>query len=271
MHTLLCIRDFPYAVPTIEFGSQIIQALDSEVSLLTARRVNEDPAIGQQVLKQAADVLPSQPAARIVRHGTPIDEILAETSIDRYDLFIVGTREHFSISDIFVGELAKRLAAQAKISVLVVRNPSERIENILVTDSAQHVVDPAINLAGKIAHGLAAQVTMLHVTGELPAMYTGLQTMEETLTELLQSDTPIAGNLRAHAEQLRALGVDTNIELRHGAPAEEILRAAERQNPDLIVVSGSKQYGLGLLLVDIPKELVSRAPCSVLVVHGRSS
>lgn len=271
MHTLLCIRDFPYAVPTIEFGSQIIQALDSKVSLLTARRVNEDAAIGQQVLKQAAVALLSKPVSRIVRHGAPIDEILAEASIDRYDLFIVGTRERLSIGDIFVGELAKRLAAQAKISVLVVRNPSERIKNILVTDSAQYIDDPAINLAGKIAQGTNAAVTMLHVSGELPAMYTGLKTMEETLSELMQSDTPIAANLRSHAEQLRALGVDAEIELRHGAPAEEILRAAERQTPDLIVVSGSKQHGLGLLLVDIPLELVSRAPCPVLIVHSGSS
>ncbi len=238
---------------------------------MTARRVQENPEIGQQLLEQAVGVLQSLPAARIVRHGKPIDEILAETSIERYDLFIIGTRERFSISDIFVGELAKRLADQAKISVLVVRNPRASIENILVTDSAQYMDDPAINLAGRIAQGTGARVTMLHVSGELPAMYTGLQTMEETITELLQSDTPIAGNLKLHAEQLRDLGVEAQIELRHGAPVEEILRAAEKQKPDLILVSESKQYGLGLFLVDIPMELVCRAPCPVLVVHGSLS
>jgi len=56
-----------------------------------------------------------------------------------------------------------------------------------------------------------------------------------------------------------------------GAPAEEILRAAERHHVDLIVMGSKGLTGLDrYLLGSVSRKVARHAPCSVLVVRSRS-
>jgi nucleotide-binding universal stress UspA family protein len=100
-------------------------------------------------------------------------------------------------------------------------------------------------------------------------MYTGLGTIEETLPELLQTDTPAARHLRWGAEILDQLGLRAELELRHGVAAEEILREALEGDYDLIVI-GARYVASrlrGLLMGDVTRQIVDRAPCPTLVVR----
>jgi nucleotide-binding universal stress UspA family protein len=70
-------------------------------------------------------------------------------------------------------------------------------------------------------------------------MYTGLGTIEETLSELLQSDTPVARHLRRGAEILAKYNVHAELKLRHGAAAFEIVREIDLEDYDLAVIGAS--------------------------------
>jgi nucleotide-binding universal stress UspA family protein len=100
-------------------------------------------------------------------------------------------------------------------------------------------------------------------------MYSGLSRLGEGLPDLLQTDTPVARHIKKCAELLRSHDVDARIELRHGHPSDEILRAAEVDNYDLIVIGGSDTRGLGRLLLDeVSMQVVANSPRPVLVVRG---
>jgi nucleotide-binding universal stress UspA family protein len=100
-------------------------------------------------------------------------------------------------------------------------------------------------------------------------MYTGLEAMEETLAELLQSDTPVAEHLRASARYFSELDIDAEMKLRRGVVPDEILREARLGDYDLIVIGpGEGDAPLRRLLVaDVTPKVVERAPCPVLIVR----
>jgi nucleotide-binding universal stress UspA family protein len=88
-------------------------------------------------------------------------------------------------------------------------------------------------------------------------MYTGLKTIEETLHELLTTDTPVARHLRRGAEILSEHNLQAELKLRHGSAVYEIVREIDRENYDLVVVGASgantmiKEWIFGNLTQDI--------------------
>jgi nucleotide-binding universal stress UspA family protein len=67
-------------------------------------------------------------------------------------------------------------------------------------------------------------------------MYTGLPAVDEGLEEILSRDTPLATHLRAAAQLAEEKQVNARLELRHGVVIEEILRACEMGDFDLVVI-----------------------------------
>jgi len=270
MHTLLCIRDFPYALPTVQFGSLVVAVLESEASIMTVRPEAEDPGIGRQLVREAAKLFPSPEVTRILRHGRPEEVIVDEVSGGDYDLVIIGTPESPSLGDFLLGLTARRLVAHTDVSVMIVRNPSERIERMLITSTGTRRSHPVVAAGAHLAQALGAQTILLHVTAAVPEMYFGLPRMEGGLEDFMRSGTPAAENLKKHMSILGACGVQAHLELRHGLPTEEILRSARKNESDLIVIGGPKPRTIDRLFKDeVALDIVDHAPCPVLVVRGR--
>jgi len=103
-------------------------------------------------------------------------------------------------------------------------------------------------------------------------MYTGLEQMEETLAELLQSDSERSRELRWAAEVVRAECEISEIKLRRGIVADELLREGKDGDHDLIVLGSSKAAGglVRALMGDLNREVVTRAERPVLVVRPRN-
>ena len=102
-------------------------------------------------------------------------------------------------------------------------------------------------------------------------MYSGLEDMDETLPELLQTNTPIAQHLRWAAHYLSQIGVPGEIKIRHGIVSEEIIREAEEGRYDLIVIGARTEMSLlnDLLMEKVTPHIVEHAPSSVLVVRDK--
>lgn len=96
------------------------------------------------------------------------------------------------------------------------------LERILICTSGLEVADPVIEMGARLARPAHARPTLLYVTIPIPTMYTGLSAIEEKLTDLLQTDTPVAQHLR------------------HAVVSEEILREAQTGNYDLIILGASQ-------------------------------
>jgi nucleotide-binding universal stress UspA family protein len=86
--------------------------------------------------------------------------------------------------------------------------------------------------------------------------------------ELLEASRRGARDMVTRIQQeLRELELPTQTEVALGDPREVILRIAEEQNADLIVVGSHGRSGIPKLLMgSVASHVVTHAPCNVLVV-----
>jgi len=269
MRILLCVSDFPYSKPTIRYGAVLVKLLGAEVDLISVRPQNEDPLTGSKILDKAQELLALPVEQRIIQRGPAAKRILTEINSGRYHLVIIGARDKPTLGELLLGSVARTIVTNSPASVIIVREPTHHLERLLLCtpgpERSKHLVQAGIRLA-KAAQ---AKVTLLYVTEAYPQMYTGLKKLQENLQELLRRDTPLARHLRDTAALLRSQNIDTQLELRHGYAAEEILTALEQTDYDLLIIGGPAFRGLSQLLMDqVYMPIVDHAPRPVLVVRG---
>jgi len=269
MRALLCVSDFPYTEPTVRFGGIVTEALLSDVTLLSVRSDSEKEKRGEEVLKQASGLISADMIKTKTRRGPAGNEIMDELDSDDYDVLIIGARDHPSTGELLLGFVARRLVKQAQTSVLVIRQPPSRVKHILVCTAGPSASKSTVRVGAQLAQATGAYTTLLHVAAAVPSMYSGLSRLGEGLPELLQTGTPIARHLKWCAECLKSHDVDARLELRHGLPSEQILRATQVDDYDLIVIGGSSHRGLNRMLLDeVSLQIVGNAPRPVLVVRS---
>ncbi len=146
--------------------------------------------------------------------------------------------------------------------------PAFRIHRILVPVDFSDCAKKALQYAIPLAQEHEAALTLLYI---VPPIYTvgeygGIEYPQ------LQAEMQASG-IKA-LEKLRDAEVrdqvPTEMVVRLGAPANEIIEAARELNSDLIVVSTHGRTGLKhLLLGSVAEHVVRRAPCPVLIVRER--
>lgn len=267
MRILLCVSNFPYAAPTVKFAGLIATTLKAEISLLTVRQKGETPEVGQGVIQQATQLLPIPPVDKLICWGTPNQAIQKETRRVGYQLVVLGARDKTTLGELLLGTVSKAVVSRLRTSVLVVHHPPEQIRRILICTSGKVDSDPIVSVGRDLAKATHAKVTLLHVATPVPSMYAGLDRIDEDICELLQTGTPLARGLKSQAELLCGQGIDTQLELRHGLPAEEIIQAAKDWESDLIFVGRSAKAFTYIWYDQVSQEIVEGAPCPVWVVR----
>ncbi len=154
---------------------------------------------------------------------------------------------------------------------MVVKNPRAELERILICTGGLKLAETVIEVGAKFAKALDADVTLFHVAANVPTMYTGLKTIEETLSELLQTDTPVSRHLHRGAEILAEHDIDAEIKLRHGSAVYEIVREVDLEDYDLVIIGASgadtrlKEWFYG----NLTQEIVEAVGVPVLVVNQK--
>ncbi|MGB3713850.1 MAG: universal stress protein [Candidatus Promineifilaceae bacterium] len=242
---------------------------EASVALMTVVEDDDSFPEAEKGLEEARDLLDKPSATIIVRKGHALEEILSESQENEYDLLVIGAHDFAGFLDKFLGTVTGKVANKATMSVLVVRESRPVLQRILITIGGQKMNRKLIETGASLAQAAGAKVTVLYVTAFVPSMYAGLDGIEETLEELLQTDTPIAQHLRWSAQYLADQGIESEIEIRHGVVADEIMREAMKGRYDLVVIGPAPIEGVvrRLLMDKVTPQVVDRAPCSVLVVR----
>ncbi len=268
MNILVFFVELPYATPAIRLGGQIAGALKGSITLLYIRGEGESPESADQVINQAKSLLSGEVKAKI-EQKKPVQAVLDEIEQQDYQIVVLMARHALRFRERIREKIGRKIARTAPISVLVVKREQPGLERILICTGGQKYSEPVVQLGVQIAAGAGASATVMHVTNPLPLMYTGLDTMEETLDELLQTETPTAQHLRWAAGMLEDLQVEGSVELRRGDVVDEILQQAEAGDHDLLVIGASlaasqlRQF----FLSDVTWDVVNLARCPVLVVR----
>jgi universal stress protein A len=269
MNILICIACVRGAGPQLWFGD-IFGSIDpnSRLTLLHVLGRQSDEREVEECLREARESLENGSVVTKIRRGDPAPQIVAELETEGYDLVILGPNEALGLKRHILGSVAKNVVRHAPTSVLVAQQMRPALEHILICTGGTEVAAQVIEMGAKLAQKLGARATLLHVVTPVASMYTGLDEIDESLTELLQTDTPIARHLRHGAEILERHQVSAELQLRYGVVADEIIRESRESDTDLILIGASKGMAQlkRLMLGEVSQQVVERASRSVLVV-----
>ena len=269
MDILILVTRLPHNEMTILFGGYIAKLLKAKVTLIHVVANEKERAAGQEFLTASGAKIPELPVETILLVGMRAPTIVAAIKKQKYDLVVVGARPFLRLTQPQIGPVTRAVLRNANTSVMVVQNAHLPIEQLLICTGGTEIAIPVIETGARLARAAGAQVSLLHVAGTIPSMYTGLHELDETLPELLKSETPIAKHLRRSAEILTRHEMTAELKLRHGLVASEILREARKNNHDLIVM-GAKEKGYRFkqfIMDDVLGKVIESAPCPVLVVR----
>ncbi|UCG24307.1 MAG: universal stress protein [Chloroflexota bacterium] len=270
MRTLICIRQLPYAGNTVSFGGLIAGLEQSPITLMTVVSDETQSADADSELEQACRLINGHGVETKIRIGAPKAEILKEAQEGSYATIVVGAHDAASMLEALLGSVTDKVAGKADATVLVVRGErTSELKKVLVAIGGQKMNHKVVEVGARLSSLAQATVTVLFVTNPVPTMYTGLDEIEETLTELLKTDTPIARYLRWSAQYLADQGVAADIEVAQGVASDEIMRVARQGDYDMVVIGAAGAPGpIRRLFVDqVTPHVVERAPCPVLVVR----
>jgi nucleotide-binding universal stress UspA family protein len=128
------------------------------------------------------------------------------------------------------------------------------------SESAVHAEEQA----GQLARSLGGEVVLLHVSVERPGRIRAGEARGIWATQRAWAKE----GLRTHAAVLRNRDVPVRWRLRSGTPSDEIIKAAEEERADLIVMGTNGRHGLPRLLFgSVAETVVRRARCPVLTVR----
>jgi len=271
MNILIHLPSMPYALPAVQTGGLMARLMGAGVTLLqtTDLRSNEEQL--ESAAGQAKDVLGDLPVEVHSSSGGAVKGLLAEIRAGNYEMVVLRARRAIRYRQRLGHKVARRVAIDSPIPVLIVKGKDqpETLRRILICTGGKDVSNPVIRKGAELAAASGASVTLLHITSPVPSMYTGMDEMEETFEELMQTDTPVARHLRQAANLLVEKGIEAHLEIRQGDVTEEILAESEDGGYDLIVIGASphdqrlKEWFMG----DVTRNLVNHAACPLLVVR----
>jgi nucleotide-binding universal stress UspA family protein len=204
----------------------------------------------------------------LVREGF-ISEVLSEL-IGRFeiDLIVLGTHGRGGIKKLVLGSVAEEIVDSAYCPVLTVGphvssklGPELKLRRILYATDLQPGSARALTYALWLAERDHAYLTVLHVIKTLADVPLGhpeaeRETARKRLAQLLPPET--------------TLSVETEFIVGTGAPAEHILKVAEDQGADLIVMGphrASPARVSARLPWVTPHRVLGHARCPVLTVR----
>lgn len=271
MKMLLCTIGSAQRRDTLRLASAVARALSAEVTLLgVVRKKSKIDELEQKLMLESKSLSEHGIPVQVrVEAGDAESVVTGEIESSAYDLVVLGALGQKRSRRKLVDSVAMRIIEKAQTSVLLVKGSRPALSRVLICSSASEHGHLAIWAGAAIACGANAQATVLHVVDPMPTMYAGLEQMEETLAELLQSETERAKELKWAAQVVRAECDISELRLRRGLAADEILLEGREGDYDLIVLGSSLAAGglVRALLGDLTREIVTRAQRPVLVVR----
>jgi nucleotide-binding universal stress UspA family protein len=137
-------------------------------------------------------------------------------------------------------------------------------EKILVAIDGSECSDRAFAKAVELAALTSAKLTALAVEGPLPAYAATIGEVDEVKREKDTFFRALAATARAHAAEA---GLEIDVAVRPGHPAELITRVAQEGRYDLVVLGHRGHFVRDRLLGSTADRVAEHAPCPVMIVR----
>jgi nucleotide-binding universal stress UspA family protein len=216
----------------------------------------------------------------VVRSGQPAEEILHYAKEVHADLIALCTHGRSGLSRWVFGSVADKVLRGATVPVLLVRvratvepGPVSH-QRILVPLDGSALAEAALPHVRALIRPGQTQVCLVSVltTGlgdrTVALLTTSPPGLRLSTTALSRAQVELQSYLRGVAARLREAGAATQIEVREGNPAEEILACAQEIQAGLIVMNAHGLSGMSRWVYGSVADRVLRgASCPVLLVR----
>ena len=147
-------------------------------------------------------------------------------------------------------------------------DPQTALETIFVATDFSETARMALDRACEIATKDGAKVVLVHALARQPVSLMGPDPVLLPLDIDAQNRAASCKKLEVLAQDIRGLGLDTDIRLVTGRPGPQIVEAATEDRADLIVLGTRGLSGFRhALLGSTAEDVVRRARCPVLTVR----
>lgn len=207
-----------------------------------------------------------------VRHGDPAPQILQAVREWPADLLALGSRGLTGLEAFALGSVSRAIAYAAPCPLLLARGFQAPIHRILLATDGTPGGEAAVHFLMRLPIPPAAEVQVVNV---LPA-YRPFLGLAPTPHEELEQAVREAGTTRRQSAGLLAEGTVRLLAsagkrarplVLEGDPAEQILRHAEEQAADLIVLGRFGKRGKNDLFIgSVVDRILQHAQCSLLIV-----
>ncbi len=177
-----------------------------------------------------------------IRVGVPEREVLACARDHGADLIVTGTRGLSGVTKLFFGSVAEKVLRRADVPVMAVpgaeRDGAVALAQVLAAVDVDDTSERTATRAAEIAQHLGVPLGLVHVVAPLPTGWRWVDTLE--------ASTPLrVKRARVRLNEIaKALNVVADVDVRVGAPAEQVAAAA-RERPGTLLVVGLDGGALG--------------------------
>ncbi len=275
MRILVCSDGSPESAEAVAFASRIRSPEEDAFALLGIRAGDgADPKL-LETLREQQRILGETglPVELITGTGEPVGEIEGLAEKGGWDLVVLGTRRRGRGRLTTFGSSTYRIVRSLLPPVLVVPAAREAIRRIVIAVGGVGRIERAADVAGAIAAGVGARVTLLHVLYEPPVAYGPLVERDVEAAAISSRSDALSRLLRELAARLSDRGVETDVRFQFGAIADGIVRGARDADADLLVVGTSPAGGelRRYLLGDLARDFLHGTPCPILFVRTGTS
>jgi len=206
----------------------------------------------------------------IVEEGVVTESILDFAGENSIDMIVMGTHGRKGFQRLTLGSVTERVLRRAGCPVLVVRRPAHdfvapgsgaepvHLHKILFCSDFSECSERALQYALSLATEYKSELSLLHVLEHLPSP----QDREpETNNALRRLDESIPEEARSCCKIKPIVSV--------GKPYEEIIKFAELNQTDLVIVGVRGRNALDLALFgSTTQRVIQLGPCPVLAIHA---
>ncbi len=228
--------------------------------------------MGTHVCLQAKKELQSQlglngSVESFVCEGEPPEVLIDIAQGKKADLIALGTYGRKGLKRLLMGSVTADVILNSPCDVLVVKRPCSRCTgnytSILLPFDGSAFSRKALIRTAELSKTDGAQVTILYVIPRYEEMMEFFRT-ESIRNSLHQEAEKIVGEAKKIASEM---GIDVQAEVREGYAAEEIIKAAEKRESDLIVMGTYGWKGMSKAIMgSTTNRVITHANCPILVV-----
>jgi nucleotide-binding universal stress UspA family protein len=272
MKILVCSDGSERARRALASAAIIAHAAKAETTIFGITEIEQDEPRLLAALREDSSVFREQSVQPevVTKIGDPVTEIIRQTQTTVYDLVVIGAERRGAQEFFLPSTKAYAITEAIAPPVLVVPVARPVVKKILICTGGGAYIENAVRFTSKLAKDLSAEITLLNVIPQPPAMHGTIFRRQEDVAALLNSNSALARNLRTEKEIIEGAGVPGVVQIRHGIVIHQILAEVERCDYDL-VVSGSwpvrdawRNYAIG----NVTREIVNRTDRPVLVIRS---